>query len=112
MLYKPQSVMVISLLSLFVLSLSLLHAGAGRWGAYDSEQGAWGGNGGWWGGGHSDWYGQGGWPEERDLPRNENFSLQRGYQYNGYYYDNAYPYSGEHIYPDTVDGGALYVNIE
>jgi len=91
-----------------------LEAANGRWSAYDYERPAWGGNGGWWGGGHNDWYGDYGAPEEQHYNYYSNYtnpySPSVGYHYNGYYYNNEYPYGGQHFYDDSVDGGALYLN--
>ena len=95
-----------------------LEAATGRWGAYDNERAAWGGNGGWWGGGEN-WYGD--HPQEhyssadyyRTAPHYSD-----GYN-NNYYYDNNYPY-GQQYYSSPgfdagagagVDGAGVYFNI-
>ncbi len=101
------------------LSATTLFAANGRWGAYDTERGAWGGNGGWWGDSKSDWYGQYGTPEDHS-----NYTGGYGYSpsyysngyNNNYYYDNGYPYSQNYYGPGvgagaSVDGAGLYFNV-
>jgi hypothetical protein len=85
-----------------------LEAAYGRWGAYNTERGAWGGNGGWWGDGNNDWYGEYGTPEvpyDNYGSYTNPYSPSAGFNYDDYYYNNEYPYSG-----DTVDGAGLYLN--
>ena len=94
-------------------------AAYGRWGAYDNERGAWGGNGGWWGESRADWYGDN---EPYHNYYGGNYSTpyysdySEGYN-NNYYYDNSYPY-GQHYYDHPgigagagVDGAGVYFNV-
>lgn len=114
-----------SFLAVFFVTADLEGA-TGRWGAYDNERPAWGGNGGWWGGGEN-WYSD--QADERyssgDYYRHSNGNDYRtaphysdGYN-NNYYYDNNYPY-GQQYYSSPgvnagagvgVDGAGLYFNI-
>jgi len=76
-----------------------VEAAYGRWGAYNTERGAWGGNGGSWGNGHSDWYGEYGTPDN---------------YYGGYYstpYEQQHYYGGPGIGADAgIDGAGIYFN--
>lgn len=99
-------------LSFIFTDYNQLEATHGRWGAYNDERGAWGGNGGWWGDSRSDWYGDYGTREEHHHYGNYSNAYQPGYGYdrNDYYYNNNYPYYGQY-YGDSVDGAGLYFNI-
>jgi hypothetical protein len=106
-----KSFMIVScLFALFFISSNFnkLEAADGRWSAYNNERPAWGGNGGWWGDGHSDWYGEYGWPESKNYYGgyyNPYYGGDEAYNYNGYYYDNNYPYYGQYNYGNGPDYG-------
>lgn len=98
-----------------------VEAAYGRWGAYDTERGAWGGNGGWWGDGRSDWYGDGTAYDYHGGGYNGGYYSDPYYYSNGYnnnyYYDNSYPY-GQNYYGGPgigagagVDGAGVYFNV-
>lgn len=98
-------------LSFIAADLSQLEAAYVRWGAYNNERGAWGGNGGWWGDSRSDWYGQYGTPEEYDYFGNYTTPHYANYHHpHAYYSENQYPYYGQY-YGDSVDGAGFYLNI-
>lgn len=93
-----------------------VEAAYGRWGAYNNERGAWGGNGGWWGDGRSDWYGEHGTPDNYYGGYYSAPYYSDGYS-NNYYYDNSYPY-GQSYYGGPgmgtgagVDGAGVYFNV-
>ena len=93
--------------SLFAAGVTQLEAASGRWGAYNNERAAWGGNGGWWGGGRTDFYGDNSY-------RNDYYDQGNG----TYSYDYSHPYT-QHYYaePDAhgasagVDGSGFYFNV-
>jgi hypothetical protein len=116
MSYSLKSLMLAScLFSIFFMSadLSQLTASQGRWGVYDNERGAWGGNGGSWAGGRNDWHGDYGTPEEYyggDYYSNPYYN-NPGNNYNGYYYNNDYPYGMGVGAGADVNGAGLYFNV-
>lgn len=108
-----KSLMLVScffVLSFVFTNSNQLEAAYGRWGAYNNERGAWGGNGGWWGDSRNDWYGDYGTPAEYNRYGYYSTPYQTGYGYDGYYYDNNYPYYGQY-YGGSVDGAGIYFNV-
>lgn len=101
-----------------VADFSKVEAACGRWSAYNTERGAWGGNGGSWGNTNSDWYGEYGTPDNYYSGHysNPNYSSD-GFSDNNYHYDNSYPYS-QHYHEEPgvgageeVNGAGVYFNV-